>query len=51
MGGPRITTIDDGEWQEVRRIGFADGRTASVHERWLDFSPGFSRSWPAGTPG
>jgi hypothetical protein len=41
MGGPRITTVDDGEWQEVRRIGFADGRTASVQERWLDFSPRF----------
>jgi hypothetical protein len=39
MAGPRITTVDEGTWEEVRRIGFADGRTASVRERWLDFSP------------
>lgn len=39
MGGPRITTVEETQWHEVRRIGFADGRTASVWERWLDFSP------------
>ncbi len=41
MGGPRITTVDAGPWHEVRRIAFADGRQASVRERWLDFGPGF----------
>ncbi len=39
MAGVRITEVDDGAWEEVRRIGFEDGRTASVRERWLDFSP------------
>ncbi|HEY2430052.1 MAG TPA: hypothetical protein VGI06_14030 [Acidimicrobiales bacterium] len=41
MGGPRFSRLEDGPWEEVRKIGFADGRTASVRERWLDFSPGF----------
>jgi hypothetical protein len=39
MAGVRITSVDDGPWEEVRRVGFADGTTASVRERWLDFSP------------
>ncbi len=41
MGGPRITSVDDGRWEEVRRIRRADGTEASVRERWLDFSPRF----------
>ena len=41
MGGPRFSQLDDGPWEEVRKIGFGQGRTASVHERWLDFTPGY----------
>ena len=38
--GPRITHLDDVPWEEVRKIDFGD-RTASVREKWLDFSPRF----------
>ncbi len=41
MPGPRFSHVEEGPWEEVRRIGFSDGRTASVRERWLDFSPRF----------
>jgi len=39
-GGPRITHLDRVEWEEVRTIDYGD-RTASVREKWLDFSPRF----------
>jgi hypothetical protein len=38
--GPRIRHLDDVPWEEVRRIDYGD-RTASVREKWLDFSPRF----------
>ena len=38
--GPRIRHLDDVPWEEVRKIDYGD-RTASVREKWLDFSPRF----------
>ena len=38
--GPRIRHLDDVPWEEVRKIDFGD-HTASVREKWLDFSPRF----------
>ena len=38
--GPRIRHLDDVSWEEVRKIDYGD-RTASVREKWLDFSPRF----------
>ena len=40
MPGPRFQHLDDVPWEEVRKIDFGD-RTASVREKWLDFSPRF----------
>jgi hypothetical protein len=39
-GGPRIRHLEDFSWQEVRRQQHGD-RTATVREKWLDFSPRF----------
>jgi hypothetical protein len=38
--GPRIRHLDDVSWEEVRKIDFGD-HTASVREKWIDFSPRF----------
>ncbi len=42
--------LDDLPWQEVRRQQHGD-HTASVREKWLDFSPGSSRCTRSGTRG
>lgn len=51
MGSPRFSRVEDGPWQEVRKIGFAGGRTASVRERWLDFGPRFLSLYAKWDPG
>jgi hypothetical protein len=38
--GPRFRQFEDVPWEEVRKVDFGD-HTASVRERWLDFSPRF----------
>ena len=38
--GPRFSRLEDVPWEEVRKIDFGD-HTASVREKWLDFSPRF----------
>ncbi len=38
--GPRIRHLDDVSWEEVRKIDYGD-HTASVREKWIDFSPRF----------
>jgi hypothetical protein len=48
--GPRIGHVDDFAWHEVRTQQHP-GRTASVREKWLDFSPRFLSlyaKWDAG---
>ena len=47
---PRFRHLDDLPWQEVRRQQHGD-HTASVREKWLDFSPGSSRSTREWDPG
>ena len=49
-GGPRIRHLDDFSWQEVRRQQHGD-RTASVREKWLDFSPRFLSLYADWDPG
>src|SRR3989442_12756651 len=49
-GGPRIRHLDDFSWQEVRRQQHGD-RTASVREKWLDFSPRFLSLYAEWDPG
>jgi hypothetical protein len=52
LGGPRIVDLEDVPAQEVVRIEFADGRTASVYERFLETSPRmftFHNRWDPGT--
>jgi hypothetical protein len=39
MGGPRILDLKDVPEQEVVRIEFGDGRSASIFERFLETSP------------
>ena len=51
MTGPRFSTLDSTPDQEVRRIAKADGATASVREKWLDFSPRFLSLWARWDPG
>lgn len=49
-GSPRFTHLDDVPWQEVRRQQH-DERTASVREKWLEFSPRYLSlyaRWDAG---
>ena len=38
--GPRFSRLEDVPWEEVRKVDFGD-HTASVREKWLDFSPRF----------
>ena len=38
--GARFRQLDDVPWEEVRKLDFGD-HTASVREKWLDFSPRF----------
>lgn len=49
-GGPRIRHLDECSWQEVRRQQHSD-RTASVREKWLDFSPRFLSLYARWDPG
>src|SRR5215468_6498554 len=49
-GGPRIRHLDEFPWQEVRRQQHG-GRTASVREKWLDFSPRFLSLYARWDPG
>jgi hypothetical protein len=51
LDGPRIVDLDDVPEQEVVRIEFADGRTASIYERFLETSPrmfSFYNRWDPG---
>jgi hypothetical protein len=52
MSGPRITHIDDDDipWQEVRTVQLP-GTTASVWEKWLDFSEQFLSLYARWDPG
>jgi hypothetical protein len=49
-GSPRFTHLDDHKWQECRRQQHGD-HTASVWERWLDFSPRYLSLYARWDPG
>ncbi len=49
-GSPRFTHLDDVPWQEVRRQQH-DERTASVREKWLEFSPRYLSLYARWDPG
>jgi hypothetical protein len=51
MGGPRIKHVDDVPEQEVVRIEFADGRSASVRERFVEQLPNFLSFYNRWDPG
>lgn len=38
-GGPSIKHLDDVPAEEMLRYEFADGRTASIWEKWIELSP------------
>jgi hypothetical protein len=50
-GGPSILHIDDIPSEEVARYRLADGRIASVREKWIELSPryvAFYNEWDPG---
>src|SRR3954465_6950906 len=49
-GSPRITHLDDVDWHEVRRQQHGE-RTASVREKWLDFSERYLSLYARSGPG
>jgi hypothetical protein len=49
-GGPRITHLDDFEWQEVRRQQHGD-RVVSVNEKWPEFSERYLTVYAKYDPG
>jgi hypothetical protein len=49
-GSPRFTHLDDHTWQECRRQQHGD-HTASVWERWLEFSPRYLSLYARWDPG
>jgi hypothetical protein len=51
MGGPRIKHVDEVESHEVVRIEFDDGRSASIHERFVEWLPDFLSFYNRWDPG
>ena len=49
-GSPRFVHLDDLDWQEVRRQQDGD-RTASVREKWMEFSPSYLSLYAKWDPG
>jgi hypothetical protein len=50
MSGARITHLDDFPWQEVRKQQHGD-HTASVREKWMEFSPKYLSMYAKWDPG
>ena len=38
-GGPIVRHLDDVPAEEMSRFRYADGRTASIWEKWIEMSP------------
>ena len=51
MGGPAIKHLDDVPEEEMLRYRFADGRTASIWEKWIEQSPRYYAFWNRWEPG
>lgn len=51
-GGPRFAHVDDDQpWQEVRRQRHPGGRTASILEKWFEFSERYLALYARWDPG
>ena len=50
-GGPHIQHLDEVPEEEMLRFEYADGRTASVWERWIEMSPRYFAFWNRWEPG
>ncbi|MFZ1161005.1 hypothetical protein [Mycobacterium sp.] len=50
-GGPSIKHLDDVPAEEMLRYEFADGRTASIWEKWIELSPRYVAFWNKWDPG
>lgn len=50
-GGPSIKHLDDVPAEEMLRYEFADGRTASIWEKWIELSPRYFAFWNKWDPG
>jgi hypothetical protein len=53
-GGPTITHLDDLPFHEVARQRLADGRVASIREKWFELTPrlvAFFSEWDPGALG
>lgn len=50
-GGPIIRHLDDVPAQEMSRFRYADGRTASIWEKWIEMSPRYLAFWNKWDPG
>ena len=50
-GGPEIKHLDDVLEQEMLRFEFADGRTASIWEKWIEMTPRYVAFWNRWDPG
>ena len=48
--GPRFSRLEDVPWEEVRKIDFGD-HTASVREKWPEFSPRYLTVYAQYDPG
>jgi hypothetical protein len=51
MGGPRIKHVDEVPEQEVVRLEFEDGRSASIRERFVEHLPDFLSFYNKWDPG
>ena len=50
-GGPVIKTLDDIPWQEMTRVKYKDGRTASIWEKWIELTPRYFAYYNKWEPG
>lgn len=50
-GGPMVRHLDEVPAEEMSRFRYADGRTASIWERWIEMSPRYLAFWNKWDPG
>ncbi|MGN5236843.1 cupin domain-containing protein [Rhodococcus sp. SMB37] len=50
-GGPLIKHLDDVPWFEAMRLRFDDGHTASIWEKWIEYTPRYLVFYNVWEPG
>ena len=50
-GGPIVRHLDDVPAEEMSRFRYADGRTVSIWEKWIEMSPRYLAFWNKWDPG